>query len=385
MKRPLYFTVVITNYNYSAFLPAAIDSALAQSYQDLEVIVVDDASTDGSEAVIRSYGSRIIPIAKHENEGLAAAFNAGFARARGDIIAFLDADDIMLPETAERVASAFQENPQLTIVHYRLEIIDTHGKPTGATLPPLYRRLPDGDLRDQILRAPDDLMFPPTSGNAFAQWALRQICPIPRSYRKYAENYLLNVVPLFGPVHSLDSIGARYRVHGKNDWYSSTLNLQKIRESMRAKTETHVHIRRVAASLGLSISRDWHGTIPSVLFAAERMASLRLSTEAHPIDGDTRWNVAVQGIGASFRNREFAVLLKVLSATWFVVMYVAPRPLARRLAERLLCPPTRPILTHLLSVVQRRRRRPAPLPPSADLTAARVGDGVRDAPASGRR
>jgi len=75
-------SIIIDNYNYGRFLGEAIDSALAQTYPHVEVIVVDDGSTDNSREVIAKYGDRIIPVLK-ENGGQASAFNAGLLRPRG--------------------------------------------------------------------------------------------------------------------------------------------------------------------------------------------------------------------------------------------------------------------------------------------------------------
>src|SRR3954451_20463787 len=97
--RPLV-SIVIDNYNYARFLPEAIESALAQTYPDTEVIVVDDGSTDDSREIIASYGSRVRPVLK-TNGGQASAFNAGFAASRGDVVLFLDSDDTLFPEAVE--------------------------------------------------------------------------------------------------------------------------------------------------------------------------------------------------------------------------------------------------------------------------------------------
>ena len=84
-------SIVISNYNYGRYLPDAIDSALAQTYADTEVIVVDDGSTDDSRRIIEAYRDRIVAIFK-ANGGQASALNAGFAASGGEVIVFLDAD-----------------------------------------------------------------------------------------------------------------------------------------------------------------------------------------------------------------------------------------------------------------------------------------------------
>jgi glycosyltransferase involved in cell wall biosynthesis len=117
-------SIIINNYNYGRFLKEAIDSTLNQSYPKTEVIVVDDGSTDNSRQIIANYGQRIIPVLKH-NGGQASALNAGFAHSHGEVVIFLDADDILLPETVQRVVDIFQGNPDIARVQYRLEIMDT--------------------------------------------------------------------------------------------------------------------------------------------------------------------------------------------------------------------------------------------------------------------
>ena len=97
-------SVIINNYNYARFLRAAIDSALSQTYQNCEVVVVDDGSTDNSRDVIESYDRRVKAVYKC-NGGQGSALNAGFEASSGDLIIFLDADDVLLPCAVETVAA----------------------------------------------------------------------------------------------------------------------------------------------------------------------------------------------------------------------------------------------------------------------------------------
>ncbi len=110
MQQQPLITIIINNYNYSLFLKAAIESALGQNYPAVEVVVVDDGSTDDSREIIGQYGRRVLAVLK-ENGGQASAFNAGFARSQGKFIIFLDADDMLLPDTARQVSEIFQANP----------------------------------------------------------------------------------------------------------------------------------------------------------------------------------------------------------------------------------------------------------------------------------
>ncbi len=158
-------SIIINNYNYGCFLKEAIDSALNQTYLHVEVIVVDDGSTDNSQEVITSYGNRIIPVLK-ENGGQASAINAGFAVIKGEIAIFLDADDVLLPDIVQRVVAVFQARPGLVKVQYRLQVINVLGEVAGEVFPS-SRYMLSGDLRQRILKF-HGYTWPNTSGNAFA-------------------------------------------------------------------------------------------------------------------------------------------------------------------------------------------------------------------------
>jgi len=89
-------TIIIPTYNYARYIHRAIDSALKQSYPNIEVVVVDDGSTDNTQAILTEYGDKIRYVCQ-ANQGASAARNRGLVEARGEFIAFLDADDAYLP------------------------------------------------------------------------------------------------------------------------------------------------------------------------------------------------------------------------------------------------------------------------------------------------
>src|ERR1700693_1450726 len=105
--RPLV-SIVIVNYNYANFLPAAIDSAIHQTYSPIEILVVDDGSTDESREIISRYQSSIVPILKR-NGGNNSAINAGVKHSHGKIICFLDADDFYYPDKVTRIVDVFEK------------------------------------------------------------------------------------------------------------------------------------------------------------------------------------------------------------------------------------------------------------------------------------
>jgi len=220
-------SVIVDNYNYARYLPQAIESALAQTYPRTEVIVVDDGSTDGSREIIAGYGDRIRPVLK-ANGGQASAFNAGFTASRGDVLVFLDADDMLSPTAVQEAVRCFEE-PGVVKVHWPLRELDWSGSETGRLVP--EGDLPEGDLRELVVQeGPASHLNPPTSGNAWSRNVLERILPVPEAeYRIWADVYLLELAPLFGRIRQVSHPQGWYRVHGENRYASRsfTENLER--------------------------------------------------------------------------------------------------------------------------------------------------------------
>jgi len=105
-------SVVIPTYNRAHLIGKAIQSVFNQSYQDFEIIIIDDGSTDNTEEIIKGYKDKRINYIKHErNQGISAARNIGIKKARGEYIAFLDSDDEWLPEKLDKQIKVFQNEP----------------------------------------------------------------------------------------------------------------------------------------------------------------------------------------------------------------------------------------------------------------------------------
>jgi glycosyltransferase involved in cell wall biosynthesis len=217
-------TIVITNYNYGRFLGASIESALAQTASGVEVIVVDDGSTDRSRAVIAGYGHLLKAIHK-PNGGQASAFNAGFAASRGDVVIFLDADDMLAPGAVEAVLPWFDQRSVIK-VHWPLCLIDEHGRSLGRLKPDDTKRLPEGDLRQAVLRdGPTNRLWPPTSGNAWSRRFLDDVLPMDEAmFVIGADNYLFELAPFWGVIRAIRAPQGAYRLHGQNSWAALPLD-----------------------------------------------------------------------------------------------------------------------------------------------------------------
>ena len=134
-------SVIIPTYNYACFLPYAIESVLSQKYQDLEVLVVDDGSTDETPQILSQFKSRIKYI-HQENAGLSAARNKGIAHSTGEFIQFLDADDILGPRSIHSQIKFLNEYSNISISVCRNKLFKSIGstgipEPTGEW--PLFR------------------------------------------------------------------------------------------------------------------------------------------------------------------------------------------------------------------------------------------------------
>jgi hypothetical protein len=344
--------VVVNNYNYGRFLGAAVESALAQTHKDVDVIVVDDGSTDDSRGVIESFGDRIRVVLK-ENGGQASAFNAGLAHSHGDVVIFLDADDLLDTRAAERVAEEFHREPALAKVHYRLAVIDDTGTPTGEIKPSTHIQLPRGDLRKAMTRFPFDLARPATTGNAFSARVLREIAPIPSSGRTAADWYVVYVSALYGSIGAIDEPLGYYRVHGDNQHArgSLSLDLDHVRATIERTRLAKGYLEQAAPRAGVT----WDTRDASMCEVADRAISLKLDPSRHPIAGDTLGGLVALGVRAAARRFDVGIAMKVVFVGWLVCLAATPRPLARGIAEVFVFPERRRSLNRWVAKMHRRR------------------------------
>lgn len=121
-------SIVTLSFNQCAYLKEAIESVLSQHYPDLEYIVVDPGSTDGSRELIESYGGQISSIVFEPDRGAADGLKKGFALATGDVYGFLNADDLLFPGSLAKVAEYFKSHPECQMAMGDGFTIDGSGK-----------------------------------------------------------------------------------------------------------------------------------------------------------------------------------------------------------------------------------------------------------------
>lgn len=124
-------SIVTPSFNQAAYLEAAIQSVLGQDYPRLEYVIVDGGSTDGSLDIVRRYAERLTHWSSEPDSGQTEAINKGFARATGDILAWLNSDDVYYPGAVRGAVAFLQAHPEVGMVYGDAEFINESGKPVG--------------------------------------------------------------------------------------------------------------------------------------------------------------------------------------------------------------------------------------------------------------
>lgn len=321
-------SIVIDNYNYGAYIAQAIESALAQTHAPLEVVVVDDGSTDDSLAVIRRYEGRVTVIAK-PNGGQGSAYNAGFLRSRGEVVVFLDADDWLDPDAAAQIVA--QMGPGVSKVQFPLRMVDRQGRPLGRQLP---RDQHDGALAEALVAEFGTYGSPPGSGNAFSAAFLRQVLPMAEGpWRIGADSIPILLAPACGRVVSIGRAMGSYRLHRAaseddllyNNWVNSMeREFQRIEVTKAMVVEGLARLG--APSRGELRLAPWEARFMAL---ASRFGepALRRRLAVHP------WGRLGVQAGAVWRWPATSLARKLAMIGWLVAVHGLPDGLALRVGR----------------------------------------------------
>lgn len=215
-------SIVICNYNYSQFISQCIQSALKQTYNNIEIIIVDDGSTDHSREIINSFSDdRIIRIFQG-NKGQAAAFNTGFAKCSGEYIAFLDSDDFWFPNKLEKIIPIFKQD-NINIVQHNLAVVDEHSKMVGKSHPDIRSGLKN--VIKSYLKENHTGFFSTTSGIVCRKKDLDRIFPLNTEWQICADVAFTRPMPLFGLTYTVNENLGAYRIHSSNNWMNTKMQL----------------------------------------------------------------------------------------------------------------------------------------------------------------
>lgn len=214
----MFASILINNFNYAPFLKEAIDSACAQTWRDLEIIVVDDGSTDGSQELIERLAAtdaRIVPHFK-ANGGQLSAINAGIARARGDVLFFLDADDLYAPDHVDKALTVYAEHPECDFLFCSYQQFGVANERVGLPCPD---RLTDLGFTALLTFLSPTWIGAATSALSLRSTLAERFCPMANEHdwRVRADDCLVMLASLhMGRKFYLDEPLVSYRTHANN-------------------------------------------------------------------------------------------------------------------------------------------------------------------------
>ncbi len=213
-KKPLV-SVLVSNYNYRAYIGLAIESVMNQTYTNFELIICDDGSKDGSCEVIKPYTVKDnrVKLISRENRGQAAALNTAYESSKGDIVCFLDSDDVFFHTKLEKVVAAFVDNKKAGYCIHFVAPVSGDGQKIREPIP---KRLESGWIGCEALKRGGKSYFPPTSGLSFRREITDKVLPLPAKFRICADGYLREAAQFITEIVPIPEVLADYRIHGGN-------------------------------------------------------------------------------------------------------------------------------------------------------------------------
>jgi glycosyltransferase involved in cell wall biosynthesis len=278
-------SIVVPAYNHAAYLKECIESILAQDYPRVELIVLNDGSTDTTSDILCAYGNRF-RWESQANMGQSATLNKGWGMANGEILAYLSADDTLRPEAVSEAVAALMAKPEIVVTYSDFDFIDEHSRPV--------RRVAtrDFDARDLVL----DLVCQPGPGAFFRREAFLRAGPWNPALRQNPDLDFWLRLSLVGNFLRIPKVLAGFRVHEGSATYQST-NVARADEPVLITS-------RFIATAGLP---DWIATRKGRVIATGYLASAQLHLRAG------RPYVALQRICSALRA-SFATTFSLRSA-----------------------------------------------------------------------
>jgi len=320
---PPLVSIIVTCFNYGRYVARAIESALGQTYQNVEVIVVNDGSRDDSREVISRYEGRVRVI-DQDNQGSIAAYNAGFAASRGELILLLDADDWLEPPLLERVVEVWK--PGVAKVQWDLKIVDARGRDLGRKFCNFDASYDAQRVREAFART-GTYRWPVSVGNAYARWFAERVFPL--SPLHGPDGALNTVAPLYGAVVTIPEPLAAYRVHGQNLWSNTGADAKRLPDRIGMRLAELALLGRHAAERGVELPSE-SPIEHEIAFVNYRMLAQKLSL---PYTGSAR-DTPRQLLGSAFRllrRERYPLTARLAHGAWFGALYVSPPTVARGL------------------------------------------------------
>lgn len=290
-------TIVTPSYNQARFLEETIQSVLAQQYPGLEYAVVDGGSTDGSVEIIRRYEDRLAWWTSGPDGGQAAALNRAFGRAGGEILGWLNSDDVLLPGALAAAAGAFERDSDVLLVYGDDILVDAASREVGLLAAREFDAV-------SMIRSWQNHV--PQPGSLFRRRALELAGPFDEGSQYYFDfQFVLGIALAGGRARRLERPLAMYRLHGES----------KSMSAPRVKAEDHLRLHERVFG---------RGDLPPEVRAVEReaMALSHLTAGEYfyaALDVRRARREILRALRLERRRRAFGLLLRTL----------LPRPVAR--------------------------------------------------------
>ncbi|STQ89927.1 glycosyltransferase family 2 protein [Iodobacter fluviatilis] len=276
-------SIVINNYNYEKYIGVAIQSALDQTYENVEIIVVDDGSTDGSIEIIKGY-SNIKAIFK-KNGGQVSAINEGFSIATGELIIFLDSDDYLFANACCEVVRKYTKAHSM--ISYKLQLCNEQGFLRDEFLPSID--LLESNHLDFIIKY-GYFQTAPMSGAAYSAKFLANHLPFDTSRCGWIDHLLTFTAPIYGEISSVNYALGAYRIGHSSLSEHAKISLNKLRKNLLA---SDLYAEKISESLAseknILIKKN---KILGPYHWKERYISFVVDNENHPFVDDSRLMLA---------------------------------------------------------------------------------------------
>lgn len=320
-------TIVVLNYNYEKFVGVAIRSALAQTHPSVEVVVVDNGSTDHSLGVIAGFGDLIKLVRVPTNIGQGEGYNRGFEAAHGDWIVWLDADDVLDPDAIATCMALVRADTAK--VQYPLRCIDANGGPLPGVLPYLRHQ---GDVLP-LIRTFGHYGGPPGSGNLYRRGAIRPYFPVePEDWPIGTDTVPFITAPFHGLVIDSGRALGSYRLHRK-----AVSTIPGYRGNYAKSIASEVRLNYASRDLVFRMLQERSGLVVACprltlpVHVRNRIVSWRTEGEQHPFQADNAqslWRLMSDSLAAC---PGYSIFDRLCIRAWTAGVLFAPLGIANRL------------------------------------------------------
>ncbi|MEM5507124.1 glycosyltransferase [Shewanella frigidimarina] len=321
---PPLISIVINNFNYDKYIGYAIESAINQTYSFVEIIVIDDGSTDNSIELIKGFNLENSFFKK--NGGQVSAINFGYGKSSGDIVIFLDSDDYLNVNACQMIADEYDEN--IIAYQFYLSVIDSHNVKQGKTLPKSF--INGIDFQKFVL---DYGYIPsaPMSGVAYSKRYLDTIFPFDENkWRTAIDGYLIYVAAVYNKIKVIDKELGYYRIHSDSESEHGFVSLKKTRQMLQVGVMYAEGIHHVENKV-LSKPTTTINSLLGPYHWKNRIDSFLLDYKNHIFTNDSKFFLTYNCIVRFLYSPQLSFMKKIKNICLYSFVLILPKPIAAKL------------------------------------------------------